>query len=370
MADANADADADATIGLACAFGAVVLFGSNYLPVKKYDVGDGFFFQWALCAGIWLVGGVLNMWHPHSSAPPPFEPLAALGGAVWATGQLFVPFIVKAIGMAKGLMIWGATAMLSGYLCGVFGWLGVRSQAAEVKSWPLNLAGLCLALASLFVSLLLRPEAGVSSRAKVFTTTASSSECGMSMCGDHQSGPGGNVSLKQRLLPVNGANPTGSSSSTSGVLLALFAGLFFGTNFNGAQYVIDRAGSAAYPYSSRHGLDYVSSQFSGIFLASTVYFVIYSAATRNRPVINPEVALPALASGVLWGLADALWFVANEQLGFVVAFPIVLSGPGIVASLWGILVLGELKGTRNLVLAALVSALVAGGAILISLSRL
>jgi hypothetical protein len=28
-----------------------------------------------------------------------------------------------------------------------------------------------------------------------------------------------------------------------------------------------------------------------------------------------------------------LWFVANEKLGFVVAFPIVLSGPGIVASI-------------------------------------
>ena len=153
-------------------------------------------------------------------------------------------------------------------------------------------------------------------------------------------------------------------------MLALFAGLFFGTNFNGAQYVIDRAGSDDYLHSSTHGLDYVPSQFSGIFFASTLYFAMYAGCTRNRPEINREVALPAVASGVLWGVADALWFVANEQLGFVVAFPIVLSGPGVVASLWGIFVLGELRGTRNLVLAALVSTLVAGGAVLISLSRL
>ena len=363
----------DPTLGLTCAFGAVVLFGSNYLPVKRFAVGDGFFFQWALCAGIWLVGMVLNAaqcLQPRGSSPPPFEPLAALGGAAWATGQLFVPFIVNSIGMAKGLIVWGATAMLSGYACGVFGWLGVRSQAGDVKSWPLNIAGLCLALASLFASLLLRPDT---------TTTISSAKTSGSSNGVSVS------SLEQRLLPSleagsdgresadangRGSATSAHSDSTVGVVLALFAGLFFGTNFNGAQYVIDRAGSAAYPHSSSHGLDYVPSQFSGIFFASTLYFALYAVYMRNRPQINREVALPAVVSGLLWGVADALWFVANEQLGFVVAFPIVLSGPGVVASLWGIFVLGELRGTRNLVLAALVSTLVAGGAVLISLSRL
>ena len=60
--------------------------------------------------------------------------------------------------MAKGLILWGSTAMLAGWACGVFGLLGVSSQAAQVHSWPLNIAGLALALASLGVSLLLRPE--------------------------------------------------------------------------------------------------------------------------------------------------------------------------------------------------------------------
>lgn len=83
----------------------------------------------------------------------------------------------------------------------------------------------------------------------------------------------------------------------------------------------------------------------------------------------PQVALPALASGVMWGVADALWFVANEKLGFVVAFPIVLAGPGIVASLWSIFLLHELEGTRNLVLTAIVAALVVSGAACISASR-
>tara|TARA_B110001452_G_scaffold169757_1_gene142013 strand:+ start:534 stop:1034 length:501 start_codon:yes stop_codon:yes gene_type:complete len=166
----------------------------------------------------------------------------------------------------------------------------------------------------------------------------------------------------------------------------------------------------------------VHAQFSGIALASTLYFALYCAWSANRPLLLPRVALPALVSGVMWGgasapaartqapsvhglraalraahraahrarpprrpplrppspslvvrlaaVADALWFVANEKLGFVVAFPIVLAGPGIVASLWSIFLLGELRGARNLLLTALVALLVVAGAACISLSKL
>ena len=86
---------------------------------------------------------------------------------------------------------------------------------------------------------------------------------------------------------------------------------------------------------------------------------------RRRPRRRRLTAVACVAA-----VADALWFVANEKLGFVVAFPIVLAGPGIVASLWSIFLLGELRGTRNLLLTALVALLVVAGAACISLSRL
>ena len=369
--------------GLACALGSVLLFGTNYLPVKQYDVGDGFFFQWCLCIGIWLVGVCIDLLHPK---PPPFEPLAILGGIIWCTGQLAVVPIVQTIGIAKGLIIWGSTAMLAGWACGVFGLLGVSSQAAAVHSWALNVAGLVLCLASLAASILIRPSVSPGG-------------------GGGGGGGGGRLQqrwqrlrqraaarvqpLEQKLLAgiedvpsLEGAPAIAAAigpewlrrlsppqRSAVGVGLALVAGLFFGTNFNPSQYVIDRAGTAAWPHASTHGIDYVHAQFSGIALASTVYFAVYCAATRNRPAVLPQVALPALASGIMWGVADALWFVANEKLGFVVAFPIVFAGPGIVASLWSIFLLRELEGARNYLLTAVVALLVIGGGTCISLSR-
>lgn len=107
---------------------------------------------------------------------------------------------------------------------------------------------------------------------------------------------------------------------------------------NGSQYVMDRAGSATYPDASTHGIDYVHSQFCGIFLASSAYMGMYAVWFRSswRAWLQAELILPALCSGIMWGIADALWFVANETLGFIVAFPIILAGPGVVAYFWSI----------------------------------
>lgn len=50
-------------------------------------------------------------------------------------------------------------------------------------------------------------------------------------------------------------------------------------------------------------LDYIFGHFTGIFLVSTFWFAVYSLYMRNRPKIYPKVILPALASGIIWGIA-------------------------------------------------------------------
>ena len=64
-------------------------------------------------------------------------------------------------------------------------------------------------------------------------------------------------------------------------------------------------------------------------------------------MINPEIVLPGIVSGLMWAVAQSCWFIANGQLSMQVAFPLVTSGPGFVAAIWGVFVLGEIKGRRN-----------------------
>ncbi len=92
----------------------------------------------------------------------------------------------------------------------------------------------------------------------------------------------------------------------------------------------------------------VFSHFCGIFVSSTFYFIVYGLKMKNRPQVNPQIILPALASGALWHVllvccfscnffilmsprairsaAQISWFVANQELSFVVSFPIITTG--------------------------------------------
>ena len=97
-------------------------------------------------------------------------------------------------------------------------------------------------------------------------------------------------------------------------------------------------------------LNYVFSHFTGILLTSTFYFAAYCAfkvCRGDAPDVRRELVGPAFASGLIWGLSDICWFVANEALSFSVSFPLVTSGPGFVAAAWGIFVYGEISGAAN-----------------------
>ncbi|KAF4799479.1 Transmembrane protein [Turdus rufiventris] len=108
---ANISNGTDQVIGFTCSAVAVLLFGTNFVPVKKFDTGDGMFFQWILCASIWVVSLVVNL----IQNCPRFWPLAMVGGFMWATGNVTVVPIVKTIGLALGLLIWASFNLLTGW---------------------------------------------------------------------------------------------------------------------------------------------------------------------------------------------------------------------------------------------------------------
>jgi hypothetical protein len=80
----------------------VVFFGSNYLPVKAYDTGDGMFFQLILTTAIWTCGFIVNCIKKF----PKFYPLPMLGGFLWSTGNLNTVIIIKLIGLGLGNLFW------------------------------------------------------------------------------------------------------------------------------------------------------------------------------------------------------------------------------------------------------------------------
>lgn len=149
--------------GIAGNVAAVLLYGSNFVPVKRIETGDGkhsacgyildilkcspnlpplcfpgLFFQWVFCAAVWVVSMVGDM----MLQSPKFHPFAMLGGVIWATGNLTscdslfrrqssvvlimdadhfsagnlaaVP-VIKSIGLGLGILIWGSSSLMMGW---------------------------------------------------------------------------------------------------------------------------------------------------------------------------------------------------------------------------------------------------------------
>ncbi|CAH6899574.1 transmembrane protein 144 [Phodopus roborovskii] len=341
----------DFTIGYLSSAVAILLFGSNFVPLKKYDTGDGMFLQWVLCAAIWLVALVVNL----ILRCPKFWPFAMLGGCIWATGNIAVVPIIKTIGLGLGILIWGSFNTLTGWASSRFGWFGI--DAEEVSNSMLNYFGAGLSVVSALTFLFIKSEI--------------EAPCNVD-----------NTPLMTEPVINTTEDPCADSSwvdrlSTKyhrivGCSLAVISGILYGSTFVPIIYIKDhgKRNESIYAGASQYDLDYVFAHSSGIFLTSTVYFVAYCVAMKNRPRLYPEAVLPGLLSGVLWAIATCCWFIANHSLTAVISFPIITAGPGLIAALWGIFIFKEIQGLRNYLLMFLAFCIILTGALCTAFSKI
>ncbi|CAN2388752.1 carbohydrate transmembrane transporter activity [Pristimantis euphronides] len=337
-------------LGFTSSFISVVLFGSNFVPVKKFDTGDGMFFQWILCASIWVVSLVVNL----ILRCPKFWPLAMVGGCVWATGNITVVPIVKTIGLGLGLLLWASANLLTGWASSRFGMFGINPE--EVERPYLNYAGAGLSALSAIIFLFVKTEVkSVTSESETTPLLRNSINTQQQTVTDE--------SWVDQLSPLQ--------RRIIGSVMAVGAGVLYGSSFVPVLYIKDHSknNESIYAGSSQFDLDYVFAHFSGIFLTSTVYFLIYCAVMKNRPKVYPKAILPGFISGILWAIANCCWFLANNYLSAVVSFPIITAGPGLVAALWGVLVFKEIRGRRNYLLLILAFCIVLSGSLLTAFSK-
>uniref|UniRef100_A0A665VJG9 Transmembrane protein 144b n=1 Tax=Echeneis naucrates TaxID=173247 RepID=A0A665VJG9_ECHNA len=287
---------------------AVLLYGSNFVPVKRIETGDGMFFQWVNCAAIWVVSIIGDT----MLQTPKFHPFAMLGGVIWATGNITVVPIVKALGLGLGILIWGSSSLVMGWASSRFGWFGIDAQ--DVSRPILNYCGKVPEVQSLS-----------NMRPRQFLINSGSYGAGASEFWIDVIGP-----KTRRFI---------------GCLLAVVSGLLYGSSFTPILYIKSHSScqDSMFHGASLYDPHYVHAQCSGIFVASTVYFAIYCAAMNNRPRIYSKAILPGFCSGLMWALATYCWYLANNYLSAVITFPIVTAGYGLVAALWGSLVFKEIK---------------------------
>ncbi|XP_077156124.1 transmembrane protein 144 isoform X1 [Paroedura picta] len=355
----------DITIGFTSSAVAVFLFGSNFVPVKKFDTGDGMFFQWILCTSIWIVSLIVNL----IQNCPKFWPLAMLGGFLWATGNVTVVPIVKTIGLGLGLLIWASFNLLTGWASSRFGWFGIDPEM--VANPVLNYVGAGLSVLSTILFLFVKTD--VQSSLSSSESTPILREHKSTLSDFHFINSQSmlmNKGLKTRMMN-RGWTVFLRRESESCCSLAVIAGILYGSSFVPVLYIKDhgRRNGTTYTGASQFDLDYVFAHFSGIFLTSTMYFLIYCAIMKSHPKVYPEAILPGFLSGLLWAIATCCWFLANRYLSAVVSFPIITAGPGFIAAMWGVLVFKEIKGLRNYILLFIAFCVILAGSLSTAFSK-
>jgi len=244
-------------------------------------------------------------------------------------------FIINSIGLGPGLVTWGTAALVIGWLTGFFGLFGLPSEQPCLGNPGLNVLGLFLSVLALIDSTLIRKQAATADGLAEPCCTESGEARAGTTCGEQ--------------LPADSLTAAASKGSqrTKGIMCAILAGCCYGANFLPSTWIQDHVAGA-----SKDGLDYVFNQFCGILASSAVYFLVYCIVMRNKPVVNPEIALPGFVSGVMWAIAQTGWFVANVDIGYSAAFPLIVIGPGFVGSLWSVFLFKDITGRRNYLLLA------------------
>uniref|UniRef100_A0A0R3RMQ6 Transmembrane protein 144 n=1 Tax=Elaeophora elaphi TaxID=1147741 RepID=A0A0R3RMQ6_9BILA len=330
--------------GLAACGVSTCLFGSLFVPIKRFDPGDGFFTQWVMVTAIFLVGMVINAYEGF----PQFYPLAMLGGAFWALGNAMAISIFQLIGMGMALLIWGIASCLIGWASSRFGLFGLKENVPN--SVILNYAGLLLILTGGVLFALIKPIPKSSDdpnevreeRKNESVIDVESPALPLKSCG--------NGYEETKLFKTDDRDRESSAKKRMlGVALSLFAGLFYGLTF------------VPFIGAPPQALPYVFAHFTGIFITGTIILVVYAIVKFNRPTVNHQIILPAFTSGIM--------FIANNYIAQSISFPINSMVPGIIGALWSVIYFKEICGTRNLKILSVAIVITITGAIIIGLSK-
>lgn len=294
-------------------------------------------FIWVFSSGV-LTVGIISMF---ISGKFIFVYTGLIGGSLWAAGNLCVIPIVKLIGLGLGILLWGSTSLVTGFMTGRFGLFGVDKQVASDEA--MNWIGFVCVLIAMAVFFFIKPTLEDTEELKPLVEKQIQEEPDKSILG--------------RIPPT--------SKTFVGIALAVFSGLLYGVNIVPMTLWSQKEKLAGH---TPGALDFVFSHFTGIYLFSTVIFLVYNMVQRP-PQVFPQSILPSYISGAMWGIAQCGLMMATGILGYTIGFPIGNAGPLVVSSLWSVLYFREIRGTKNIGLLLFSFAFIGAGIVLLALSH-
>ncbi|KAL3082946.1 hypothetical protein niasHS_010748 [Heterodera schachtii] len=358
----------DIAYGIAVVLFGAFCFGTMHVPIRVFaTTKDCLFVQWVMSLGSLFVGFAVNV----AMGSPPFRLTVSGGGASWTIANSISQYVIAGLGLAPALLLWSTTNILTGWSASRFGLFGLKQKLPEHE--VLNLIGLLTLLTGGICFAFVKKSNQPKDKMHVYPNLGSSTTFGAQNATDEK---GRHLTLKMGEGSVQRADEkerqrrylitslSSSSSITSDgtlrrfrkwtlrnsqrlvcISLALFCGFFYSITVIPVLFIQDNP--QLFPDAPLSGLNYIFSHYFGIFLSASIIFIINALIKRNNPTVNGTVILPSLLSGAIWGCGMACLFLANDLLTPTVTYPVLITLPGCVASLWSIYFFKEIEMNRR-----------------------
>jgi len=305
-----------------------------------------------MSTGILLIGwGTLIFVHTIT-----FVPAGLLTGFLWSCGNIMVVPIIKLCGLGIGFLLWSGANLLIGYFVGKLGLFGVDKEVTGSSGKEaMNIIGIVLAAISLIIFFFIKPPTQDEKKEDDPEEVTVKSNYVV----DEVGGPTTYVREEHKLL-VNGSEekkggfklPAFTQNAIFkkflGIALAGISGALYGTNF--VPFSLWAQDQKAVHGISVFALDFIFSHFNGIWITNTCFMILYCLITRNTPEIYPNMILPSIVSGMMWGIACCCQLMCTSLLGYSVGYALVAIGPMLVNSFWTTVIFREITGKRNLII--------------------
>ncbi|VDM59406.1 unnamed protein product [Angiostrongylus costaricensis] len=246
-------------------------FGTMFTPLKRTNTKDGFFVQWVQCSVVLVIGFVVNVIQGF----PPFQWIAATGGALFAIGNVLAVPVVNGLGMAIAFLIWGSLQIQQPYQ-----------------------------------PLLMQQKSGLMSQTRqeyrVLLT-----ECLDAALWKLTDTSGEDAKLSSGVLFIFVKQSDGKSTKDAIDMER--------SDWTNSDVACDSNSSEE----ANWMLDYTWSFFSTVFVVSTIFFFLYCIIRRKSVYISKEVIIPAAGYGMLWSAGMVFWLISSDVLLQVIVYPIV-----------------------------------------------
>jgi hypothetical protein len=235
-------------VGLLANAYSVLAFGTQYVWLRKHSTADGLFAYWLMSISISFVGVLSNL----ACGLPQFQPLAMLGGCIWAVGTTVSLPLINTLGLGLAILIGANVTTIVGWLIGRLGVPGVVQGAANVNPW-LNYAGMLGVLVGSAFYASVKPTVGQRDESNE-ADLAEGTEKPMI---DEET-DSNRLSTRRKVVAISGL---------------IFSGTCYGLLLLPVIYIQEHPQQFTDPPSS--AICYAHSHYTGILLTSTLIFVGY-----------------------------------------------------------------------------------------------